>query len=302
MKFSLVFENSGDSIPFTVVENLDLFDFFVKKINSESKNVFDNNFQLSKEIDKKLNDINWSLSKTNEVLYSLINQSFEQKDKLVDYLNQDFLNKTHCDWVFSQKKLVDINAMRFSNQHDIAAIGNKLHEVYPDEIRIITIAEALTKLGYIYPYEEVNMSVHRLERCFKNHNLEFSGKSKWEVFDNPFKDSIVSNNNIVNFSFGYTYVGRQFYNKYEYFDTELVYNDHYNYETLEYSFQISLDKPQTIPFSKEFLVWCQEQNVNPVSTQIPLANIIDLEKNLFEYRKILYRNSKQNNQTSIITH
>lgn len=302
MKFSLVFENSGDSIPFTVVENLDLFDFFVKKINSESKNVFDNNFQLSKEIDKKLNDINWSLSKTNEVLYSLINQSFEQKDKLVDYLNQDFLNKTHCDWVFSQKKLVDINAMRFSNQHDIAAIGNKLHEVYPDEIRIITIAEALTKLGYIYPYEEVNMSVHRLERCFKNHNLEFSGKSKWEVFDNPFKDSIVSNNNIVNFSFGYTYVGRQFYNKYEYFDTELVYNDHYNYETLEYSFQISLDKPQTIPFSKEFLVWCQEQNVNPISTQIPLANIIDLEKNLFEYRKILYRNSKQNNQTSIITH
>tara|TARA_B110000503_G_scaffold82014_1_gene125219 strand:+ start:278 stop:1186 length:909 start_codon:yes stop_codon:yes gene_type:complete len=302
MKFSLVFENSGDSIPFTVVENLDLFDFFVKKINSESKNVFDNNFQLSKEIDKKLNDINWSLSKTNEVLYSLINQSFEQKDKLVDYLNQDFLNKTHCDWVFSQKKLVDINAMRFSNQHDIAAIGNKLHEVYPDEIRIITIAEALTKLGYIYPYEEVNMSVHRLESCFKKNNLEFSGKSKWEVFDNPFKDSIVSNNNIVNFSFGYTYVGRQFYNKYEYFDTELVYNDHYNYETLEYSFQISLDKPQTIPFSKEFLVWCQEQNVNPVSTQIPLANIIDLEKNLFEYRKILYRNSKQNNQTSIITH
>jgi len=302
MKFSLVFENSGDSIPFTVVENLDLFDFFVKKINSESKNVFDNNFQLSKEIDKKLNDINWSLSKTNEVLYSLINQSFEQKDKLVDYLNQDFLNKTHCDWVFSQKKLVDINAMRFSNQHDIAAIGNKLHEVYPDEIRIITIAEALTKLGYIYPYEEVNMSVHRLESCFKKNNLEFSGKSKWEVFDNPFKDSIVSNNNIVNFSFGYTYVGRQFYNKYEYFDTELVYNDHYNYETLEYSFQISLDKPQTIPFSKEFLVWCQEQNVNPISTQIPLANIIDLEKNLFEYRKILYRNSKQNNQTSIITH
>jgi hypothetical protein len=74
MKFSLVFENSGDSIPFVVVENLDLFDFFVKKINSESKNLFGNNYQLSKEIDKKLNDINWSLSKTNEVLHLLIHQ------------------------------------------------------------------------------------------------------------------------------------------------------------------------------------------------------------------------------------
>ena len=302
MKFSLVFENSGDSIPFVVVENLDLFDFFVKKINSESKNLFGNNYQLSKEIDKKLNDINWSLSKTNEVLHLLIRQSFEQKDKLTDYLDQDFLNKTHCDWVFSQQQLVNIDAMRFSSQADIAEIGNKLHEIYPDEIRIIKIAEAMIKLGYIYPYEEVNMSVHRLESCFKKDNLEFSGNSKWEVFDNPFIDTVVSNSNVVNFSFGYTYVGRQLYNKYEYFDTNLKYNDHYNYETLEYSFQLSLDKPQTIPFSKEFLAWCQTRNVKPVTTQLPLANIIDLEKNLFEYRKILYKNSKQNNQASIITH
>jgi len=302
MKFSLVFENSGDSIPFVVVENLDLFDFFVKKINSKSKNLFGNNYQLSKEIDKKLNNINWSLSKTNEVLHSLIGQSFEQKDKLTDYLDQDFLNKTHCDWVFSQRQLVDIDAMRFSSQADIAEIGNKLHEIYPDEIRIIKIAEAMIKLGYIYPYEEVNLSVHRLESCFKKDNLEFSGNSKWEIFDNPFIDTVVSNSNVVNFSFGYTYVGRQFYNKYEYFDTDLKYNDHYNYETLEYSFQLSLDKPQTIPFSKEFLAWCQTHNVKPVTAQLPLANIIDLEKNLFEYRKILYKNSKQNNQASIITH
>ena len=302
MKFSLVFENSGDSIPFVVVENFDLFDFFVKKINSESKNLFVNNFQLSKEIDKKLNDINWSLSKTNEVLPLLINQSFVQKDKLTDYLDQDFLNKTHCDWVFSQQQLVDIDAMRFSSQADIAKIGNKLHEIYPDEIRIIKIAEAMINLGYIYPYEEVNLSVHRLEKCFKKDNLEFSGTSKWEVFDNPFIDTIISNNNVVNFSFGYTYVGRQGYNKYECFDTDLKYTDHYNYETLEYSFQLSLDKPQTIPFSKEFLTWCQEHNVKPITTQLPLANILDLEKNLFEYRKILYKNSKQNNQASIITH
>jgi hypothetical protein len=300
MKFSLVFENSGDSIPFTVVENLDLFDFFVKKISSESRNTFGNDFRLSNEVDKKLNDINWSLSKTNEVLYSLISQSLEQKDKLTDYLDQDFLNKTHADWVFSQQKLVNIDQMRFSNKSDIAAIGNQLHELYPDNIRIIKVADALEKLGYIYPYEEVNMSVHRLEHSFKQ--LEFSSKDKWMVFDNPFKDTIVSNNNVVNFSFGYTYVGRQFYNKYEFFDTELKYNDHYNYETLEYSFQLNLSKPQTIPYSKEFLSWCQEKNVKPITTQIPLANIDDLEKNLFDYRKILYKNSKQNNQASIITH
>jgi hypothetical protein len=301
MQFSLVFENSGDSIPFKVVENLDLFEFFVNKLKSESKNAFSNS-KLSKEIDKKLNDINWSLSKTNEVLYLLIGQSFEQKNKLTDYLDQDFLNKTHADWVFSQQKLVDIDAMRFSSRNDVAALGNKLHDMHSDDVRILSIANAMTALGYIYPYEEINLSVHRLEHCFNKTNLEFSGDSKWNVFDNPFKESIVSNNNVVNFSFGYTYVGRQLYNKYEFFDTDLKYKDHYNYETLEYSFQLNLNKPQTILFSKEFLAWCQSHNIKPVTTQIPLANMIDLEKNLFDYRKILYQNSKHNNQASIITH
>jgi hypothetical protein len=302
MKVSLVFENSGDSIPFEVVENIELFEFFVNKLDVESKNAFSNNSLLSREVDKKLNAINWSLSKTNEVLCSLIGQSFEQKNILTDYLDQDFLNKTHADWVFSQQKLVNIDTMRFDSRSEVAALGNKLHDVHSDDIRILSIANAMAALGYLYPYEETNMSIHRLERCFNNNNLEFSGHSKWDVFDNPFKESIISNNNVVNFSFGYTYVGRQFYNKYEFFDTDLKYKDHYNYETLEYSFQLNLNKPQTILFSKEFLTWCKDHNIKPSTTQVPLANMIDLEKNLFDYRKILYWNSKNNNQASIITH
>jgi hypothetical protein len=179
-------------------------------------------------------------------------------------------------------------------------LGNILHEKYPDEIREIRLAEALTMLGYIYPYEEVNLAVHRLEGSFVKNNLEFSAEKKWEVFANPFTDTIVSNNDVVNFSFGYTYVGRQYYDKFINFDDNLIYKDHYNYENLEFSFQLNLLKPQTIPYSKEFLDWSYKQSVKLITNQIPIGNIPDLATNLFEYRKILYRNSRDNNRASII--
>jgi hypothetical protein len=122
------------------------------------------------------------------------------------------------------------------------------------------------------------------------------------VFDNPFLDSMVSNNDIVNFSFGYTYVGRQYYNKFKYFDSNLECPDHYNYETLEFAFQVNLSRPETIPFSKEVIDWANSQNIKLVAEQLPIANIINLESKLFDYRKMLFRNSRDNNRAQIILH
>jgi hypothetical protein len=302
MKFSLVFDNSGDTLPFDVVYNQELFEFFVEKANAAGQNSFSNHQFLSKQIDPKLTHLHWALSKTNEVLYDLIKKSFAQQDTLTNYLDQDFLNKTHCEWVHSQKCTVDIDVLRHSIVASQAKIGNILHDMYPDEIRQVKIAPVLEKLGYIYPYEEVNMSVHRLESVFNKSNLEFRADQKWDIFDNPFVKTMVSNNNVVNFSFGYTYVGRQYYNKFEHFDTSLQYDDHYNYETLEFAFQLNLAKPQTIPYSSEFVEWANEHNIKPTTTQLPIANLADIDNNLFEYRKILYRNSRDNNRAKIFLH
>ena len=249
--------------------------------------------------DLKTTHLHWAISKTNEVLYDLIGISFDQHTDLEQYLDQDFLNKTHCDWVFSQQKVVDIDKLRSSTNTAEARIGYRLHDMYPDEIRFPKIAAVLEKLGYIYPYEEVNMGVHRLENLFNRNNLEFRANKKWQVFDNPFKDSIITNNDVVNFSFGYTYVGRQYYNKFTNFDSNLKYSDHYNYEQLEFAFQLNLQRPQTIPYSKEVLDWADQQGIKLVSEQIPIANLENLEEKLFDYRKILYRNSKSNNQAKI---
>jgi hypothetical protein len=201
--------------------------------------------------------------------------------------------------VFSQLETVNIDELRYSSNSNVARLGNHLHELYPDEIRVVKIAQAMEKLGYIYPYEEVNLGIHGLETAFNKYNLEFSADSKWAVFDNPFTDTMVSNNNVTNFSFGYTYVGRQYYNKFEFFDDNLTYPDHYNYEQLEFSFQLNLQKPQTISYSKEAVAWAEKHSIPLITDQLPIANIKDISENLFEYRKVLFRNSRDNNRASI---
>jgi hypothetical protein len=300
MKFSLVFDKSGDTLPFEVVYNHELFEFFVDQANKKSQNSFANDCILYKNLDQRITQLHWAISKTNEVLYDLASKNFNQHTDLENYLDQQFLNKLHSDWVFSHYHDININDLRFSSVRSQARLGNILHEQYPDHERIIKTAPAMEKLGYIYPYEEVNMAIHRLEHSFTT--LEFKADSKWVVFDNPFWDTMVSNNDKVNFSFGYTYVGRQYYNKFRFFDTKLECADHYNYETLEFAFQVGLEMPETIPFSREAQAWASEHGIKLIAEQIPIANIVDLENKLFEYRKMLYRNSRDNNRAQIILH
>lgn len=302
MKFSLVFDNSSDALPFEVKYNHELFEFFIDQTNKKSQNTFSNDRELYKNVDPKLTHLHWAISKTNEILYELTGQTFNQQNDLENYLDQEFLNKEHSDWVFSHYHDIDIDALRFSSNMRQSKIGNTLHELYPDEIRIIKTAPALDKLGYLYPFREVNMGVHRLESGFNNSSLEFKTDEKWEVFKNPFKDTMVTNNDIVNFSFGYTYVGRQYYNKFRFFDTELKCPDHYNYENLEFAFQLNLSMPETVPFSAEALGWANKMGIKLVAEQIPIANVVNIENKLFDYRKILYRNSRDNNRARIIKH
>ena len=302
MKFSLVFENTGDSIPFEVVYNHELLEFFVEKSISNNQNRFSDQQKIAQRVGKSLTDLHCALSNTNEVLYDLVGINFPQSNNLETYLDQSLLNRIHAEWVFSQNHKVQVHQSRFSQNSNSARLGEQLHDQFPDEIVEARLAVIMQHSGRIYPYEEVNMAVHRLESIFTS-PIDFSADSKWEVFDNPFqKTSMISNSDRMNFTFGYTYVGRQLLNKFEYFDMNLDCKDHYNYETLEYSFNLNLQQPETVAFSPEFLTWCSRHNRQPMANQIPIANIIDLDKHLTKYRKILYNNSQANNFASIILH
>jgi hypothetical protein len=301
MKFSLVFDNTGDCIPFEVMHNHELFEFFIAKSVGADQNRFGDNQVTAQKVGKSLTDLHWALSNTNEVLYDLAGISFSQNDNLENYLDQHLLNRIHAEWVFSQNHMIPVHELRLSQNSNSSRLGHQLHDQFPDEISETRLAVAMKHLGRVLPYEEVNMAVHRLEEIFSS-NIEFNAEKKWEVFDNPYQSSMTSTQDRMNFTFGYTYVGRQLYNKFQCFDMDLEYNDHYNYETLEYGFNVNLQQPETVEFSPEFLTWCTQHGHRPMASQIPIANVIDLNKNLTLYRKILYNNSQRNNSASIILH
>lgn len=301
MKLNLIFENSNDSIEFDIVYNSDILEYFISKSNADGCNSYSDDGYISSSVDKYLNELHSAVTLTNSVMPRLCDKKFGEHTDLLEYLDQKFLNRQHEQWVLSQQKIVDIDRLRFSQDKTVSQLGWTLHDLYPDEIRQIRLAEAMKKLGFIFPYEEVNMTVHRLEDFFAK-DIEFKAQAKWLVFDNPFQDTMISNNDVVNLSFGYTYVGRQFYNKWQFWDTDLEFVDHYNYETLEFAFQLNLDRPQTIAYSKEFINWQQQKGVKAIATQIPIANIIDLGKNLKYYRTMLYKNSKANNRATLLLH
>lgn len=297
MRFHLRFSNSGDVIPFEVVANHDLMAFFISRSQEQSQS-FGDSGTIYRRVEPLLQNLHAAVNKTNEILRDLAGYCLPQHDDLTQYLDQRTLNQQHAVWVKSQAHTINIDKLRADLDPGRARIGRQLHDMYPDHIRDILMAEAMTKLGYLPAYEEVNLAVHRLEHFFSG-ALELKSDRKWQVFDNPFVDGIYSSNDVVNLSFGYTYVGRQYYNKWQYFDTELEFDDHYNYEQIEWAFQINLSRPQTIPFSREFLAWCEQKGVPPISTQIPIANVVDLEQDLKYYRTMLYRNSAAGNQATL---
>lgn len=297
MKFSLVFD-SGDAIPFEVIYNHELFEFFVDHANRNGQNCFSNQRLLSQNVDHKTSALHTSLTNVNQVLYELIGTNLPERQNLLDYLDQRTLNEIHAKWVASQQKIIAVHKLRYSSRTLASQLGQQLHDQYPDDFDLVPLAPVMQKLGLLVPYEEVNMGVHRLEKCFDW--IEFDAPGKWSVFDNPYCQTTVSNQDVVNFGFSYTYVGRQYYNKFENFDLDLVCDDHYNYETLEYAFTLNLRKPQTIPFSSEYMQWCDQHNIRPMGDKVPIANAVDIDHRLFDYRKILYRNSKSINQAKII--
>jgi hypothetical protein len=219
MNFLLTFETSGDIIPFKVKYNHDLLEYFIQKTQDVQQNSFFVNNKFSREIDSKISELHWAITKSNNILCDLIGKNISQQNDLINYLDQTVLNNAHSEWVSSQLEKVYIDKLRFNADKNKSKLGNFLHEIYPDEIRVIKLGEAMNKLGCIFPYEEINEGVHRLENCF--YKIEFQANNKWEVFDNPYVHSMETNNDIINFSFGYTYVGRQYYNKFRFFDLNL---------------------------------------------------------------------------------
>jgi hypothetical protein len=169
--------------------------------------------------------------------------------------------------------------------------------MFPDEIPEPPVGVIVDKLGFKEQYNSINLDLHRLEFLFSKIKFQVAN-NKWVEFTNPFSKDLLTND-ISNFSLAFNHLGRTLYNKFLYFDHNLDCNDENSFNELLGFVELQLEPAQTIPLSAEYINWCISHNKVPSGHRLPIGNIPNLINHLTEYRKIVFRNTLQNNSFSI---
>lgn len=293
MNFSIVFKNTGDFIPFVSV-NTPVLEYFVDQLKQNNLNEFvliDSHRTRIAQLELKITNAQSVIEKVNSWLHDLIDCQIGPYD-FEDYFDQNILNKVHADWVNSQQITYDIDKKR--KQFNYQGLAEQIHNMYPDSIRFPKLGDVLLKLDYRTLYNLVNESCHNIEDSFNNF-LFITKNSNWNEFKNPFDHSLLTND-IANLRISFAHLGRCLYNKFQHFDMHLEYKDENTFNQLLNFVTLGFSQPQTIPLSKEYINWCNQHNKFPSGEHLNIGNIPDLAEKIKDYRLIVYRNTKQNNQ------
>jgi hypothetical protein len=294
MNFLLVFEPTGDSIPFKTIntQSSDVLCYYVDYLNSHSLNRFVSG--QGNTIDQLIKKLHSTIVDCNGFIYELLDRYIDTYDRDC-YLNQKILNKIHADWVNSQSVAYNISEKR--KKYNYSKQAEYIHYLFPDDNPAPSLGMIIDKLGVESTYSSINQLVHKLETRLANFNFS-TADSPWVEFTNPFGKQILTND-ISNFTLAFHHLGRPLYNKFISFDHELEFDDENSYNELLGFIDIKLVPPQTIPLSKEYIAWCNSHNKIPSGEYLNIANIPDLSDRLTDFRTILFKNSLQNNASSI---
>jgi hypothetical protein len=294
MKFQIVFDNSGDAIDFVSV-NAEVLEYYVDQLNRCKQNSFSiQNKTYPNIVSQRIERLHQTLESVNTWIEELTDWQHDAFE-LEQYLDQHNLNKLHADWVRSQGQIYDIDAKR--QQHNFSGTAERIHDIFPDSERFVTIANLLSKLNHTQQYDDINLKIHELEDSFNQIRFGMSDGS-WQQFPNVFDNSILAND-VANFSLTFNHLGRTLYNKFVHFDFELTHDDENSYNELLGFVTVSLVPSQTIPLSKEYQTWCQSHGRAPIGDNLNLGNIPDLSSRITLYRQLIYKNLKSNNNFSI---
>jgi len=294
MNFSLTFDNSGDSIDF-VSTHPDLVEYYVDQLNQRKANSFRiQNSTWAESVTQDIDYLHTVLEEVNSWIEELADWRYKTVG-LEDYLSQQNLNKFHAEWVKSQNQIYNIDAKRIKNNFE--GIVEHIHDMFPDDERFVMLGNLLNKLNRSQQYDQINHAVHKLESKFNRINFGMSDGS-WQEFSNIFDKSILTND-VANFNLTFNHLGRTLYNKFQTFDLNLEHDDENSFDQLLGFVDLTLLPAQTIPLSGEYQQWCQSMNRVAYGNNLTLGNIPDLADRLTEYRQLIYKNLKNNNNFSI---
>ena len=297
MKFYLVFENSGDSIPF-VSENSDLLEYYVKFIDNEKINKFSPIKNFKEKLITELQNIHDVISQYNTTEASEFTGKFSVRDKLEDYLNQEYLNSIHCQWVHNNHLEYTFSKIKKLN------INNRyqwLLDQLPDDDHVIPASEIFCKYNVKELSDSINHAVHTVEGFFNN--IKYQGNYdviwNWKEIKNIFPKNYTSNCT-ANLSISFNHYGRTLYNKFLNQSGTIFHDDENTYNQLLGFVNLSLRPCETIYYSKEYLNWCNQINREPGGENLNIGYIQNLPDYLTEYRKIIYRNTLSQNKFQLV--
>jgi hypothetical protein len=216
MKFSLVFESSGDVIPLQTISNkiADVLCYYVDHLNKQNLN----KFALvgpSDRIDQTIQKLHSTIDECNKFIYELLD-NYIPTYSTEDYLDQKVLNKLHADWVNSQS--IQYNIIEKRKKYNNSVQTELIHSMFPDEIPAPPLGTIIEKLGFKNLYNSINLDIHTLESLFLK--IKFgTADCPWVEFINPFGSEILTND-IGNFSLSFNHLGRTLYNKFLCFDSQ----------------------------------------------------------------------------------
>lgn len=295
MSFVLVFDRTGDEICFDPV-NQEVLEFYIERLNHQSLNCFVPELpEKTQYLVDLLNGLHSTVLEVNKWLFTLFDIKINEHT-VEDYLDQQNLNKIHADWVVSQQLTYDIQKKR--EQFNFSEIVERIHDLFPDNIQHPPLMVVLDKLGLSKKYNSINSPyVHGIEEFFTN--IRYTSGNSWtKLCDNPFSKSLLTNNT-ANICISFNHLGRTRYNKFLFFDKQLHYKDENTYDELLNFVSLNLQPAQTIPLSKEYVSWCNANNIEPVGDFLNIGNIPNLYENLTKYRIIIFRNLLNNHGFSI---
>jgi len=294
MRFEIVFEQTGDTIPFVSL-NDQILEFYVNYLTVQNLNSFElSSPQTALNMSEKIRALDNSIKQNNNWMEILLDRTVKPMLNL-EYLNQDLLNQYHADWVNSQDIEYDIDAKR--KQHRHTGLTEQIHDLFPDDIRYPKIGTILQHLGYSDAYDKINLDIHSIELMFNK--LKYQVKNQnWVSVKNPFLHQGLSHNT-SNLRLTFNHLGRSLYEKFLSQDNTLGCRDENTYHELLGFVELNLWRPESIDMSAEYIEWCESHQRVPLGVNLNFGNIPNLDKHLADYRIVIYRNSLKNNSFSI---
>ena len=259
MKIKLCWSNTNDCL---------LFDAFNEQLALwfiETSQQLGNNYSTadmvtdipkrSQDTSKLINEISNDIDRVNKFLVSMKQQPVP---KPTNWCDQAQLNALHKNWARTRYEWPKLSAM--------------LYKIDP------TLFDS---------YHRMNCHIHLIEDSF---NYHFRDPTHWRV-DNPFKDTAYSWEH-CHLAIRYPGHGREAFEKFKNLDDNIedMELDNCNWDNIDPALTVSLTRPYTITPPGEFLAWCQDKNLKPHTSTIPLGNLFNWQTELTDARSMFMKN------------